>query len=87
MVVVATNAALDKIQTAKLAAMAQSGCTRALSPAHTIFDGDMAFALSLGLAPADLNALGAAAADAVAAAIVRGVQQARSLGGVPGLLA
>jgi L-aminopeptidase/D-esterase-like protein len=42
-------------------------------------------ALSLGEARADLNALGAAAAEAVAQAILRGVKLARSMGGVPGL--
>jgi hypothetical protein len=36
---------------------------------------------------ADLNALGVAAAEATAAAIVRGVRTARSLGGVPGMAA
>jgi L-aminopeptidase/D-esterase-like protein len=83
--VVATNARLDKPQASKLAAMAQAGCARALSPVHTLFDGDLVFSLSLGDAPADLNALGVAAAEAVAEAIVRGVRMARSLGGVPGL--
>jgi L-aminopeptidase/D-esterase-like protein len=83
--VVATNARLDKPQVSKLAAMAQAGCARALSPAHTLFDGDLVFSLSLGDARADLNALGVAAAEAVAEAIVRGVRMARSLGGVPGL--
>lgn len=85
LVVVATNAALDKLQAAKLASMAQVGCARALSPAHTLFDGDLVFVLSAGEARADLNALGVAAAEAVAAAIVRGALKARSLGGVPGL--
>jgi len=58
---------------------------RALSPAWTRFDGDIVFALSCGSRSADVNALGAAAADAVAAAIVRGVTQANSAGGLPGL--
>jgi L-aminopeptidase/D-esterase-like protein len=83
--VVATNASLTKLQAAKLAAMAQAGCARAVRPVHTTFDGDLVFALSLGNAEADLNALGVAAAEAVADAIVRGVRLARSLGGVPGL--
>jgi hypothetical protein len=49
-------------------------------------DGDAVIALSLGSATVDLNALGVAAAEAVGLAIVRGVQQARGLGGVPGLM-
>jgi len=48
-------------------------------------DGDVVIALSLGDARADLNALGVAAAEAVAQSIVRGVKLARSMGGVPGL--
>ena len=85
LVVVATNARLNRMQASKLAAMAQVGCARVLSPAHTLFDGDLVFSLSLGEAQADLNALGVAAAEATAAAIVRGVRTARTLGDVPGL--
>ncbi len=85
LVVVATNARLNKVQASKLAAMAQAGCARVVSPVHSGFDGDLVFSLSLGEAPADLNALGVAAAEAVAVAIVRGVLTARTLGGVPGL--
>ncbi len=83
--VVATDAALNKMETSQLAAMASAGCARAISPAHTLYDGDLVFALSLGGATADLNALGAAAAEAVATAIVRGVRLARPLGAIPGM--
>ncbi len=83
--VVATNAALSRVEANKLAAMAQAGCARTLSPVHTTFDGDLMFALSCGAVRADLNALGVAAAEAVALSIVRGVRLARSLGGIPGL--
>ena len=51
----------------------------------TKFDGDIVFALSLGEKEADVVAIGAAAAEAVARAIVRGVTQAETAGGVPGL--
>jgi len=95
--VVATDAALSRAEAGRLAVMASAGMARALSPAWTCFDGDVVFALSCGSADvasggatpssrrADLNALGAAAAEAVAAAIVRGVTQAHSAGGLPGL--
>ncbi|MFQ5926249.1 MAG: P1 family peptidase [Terriglobia bacterium] len=83
--VVATNARLDRPQTTKLAAMAQNGLARAISPVHTLFDGDAVFGVSLGTQSADLNPLGSVAAEAVAAAIVRAVREARSLGGVPAL--
>ncbi len=82
LVVVATNAALTRIEAQRLAMMASAGMARVVSPAHTMFDGDIVFALSIGEAQADINALGAAAAEAVARAIVRGVTEARSAGGV-----
>ena len=40
-----------------------------------MFDGDTIFALSLGDAQADMNTLGVAAAEAVAQAVVRAVQE------------
>jgi len=85
LVAVATNAALTKHEAQRLATMAATGMPRVISPAHTRFDGDVVFALSVGELPADVNALGAAAADAVAHAIARGATQAVGVGGVPGL--
>ncbi len=82
---VATNARLDKVQARKLAQYAQLGVARAVRPAHTMGDGDVAVAMSLGDAAADIDALGVAAAEAVVAAILRSVRLARTLGGVPGL--
>jgi len=79
---VATNAGLGRIEAQRMAVMAAAGMARVISPAHTTFDGDVVFALSIGNGRADVNALGAAAAEAVARAIVRGVTQARSAGGV-----
>ncbi len=85
LVAVATNAALNRLEAQRLAVMAAAGVARVVSPAHTTFDGDVVFALSIGNKHADINALGAAAAEAVAHAIARGVTQARSAGGVPGI--
>jgi L-aminopeptidase/D-esterase-like protein len=85
LVAVATNAQLTRIEAQRVAVMAGAGMARTLSPAHTMFDGDIVFALSLGAARADVNAIGAAAAEAVAQAIVRGVRLAKSVAGVPGL--
>ena len=82
LVAAATNAGLGRIEAQRMAVMAAAGMARVISPAHTTFDGDVVFALSIGDARADVNALGAAAAEAVARAIVRGVTQARSAGGV-----
>jgi L-aminopeptidase/D-esterase-like protein len=85
LVVVATNAGLSKPEATKLAQMAQHGMVRTISPVHTMFDGDVLFALSTGREKADLNELGVIAADVVAQAIVRAVKSAKTLGGVPGL--
>jgi len=83
--VVATNAALTKEQVNKLAQMAQDGIARSISPCHTMFDGDAIFALSMGDKTGDITALGTAAAETVASAIVRAVQQAETLAGVPAI--
>lgn len=81
--VVATNARLTKPEAATVASLGMLGLARALSPPHTAFDGDALFALSTGEVAADLTALGLAAADAVAAAIVNGVRAASSLPNLP----
>ena len=85
LVVVATNAALDKAGAQKLAALAQIGMARTIRPVNTPYDGDLVIALSLGKRQADLTALGVAAADAVSEAILRAVRLAPTLGGLPGL--
>jgi L-aminopeptidase/D-esterase-like protein len=49
-----------------------------------MFDGDTLFALATGREPdADVNVIGAFAAEATAQAIVNAVAQATSLAGVP----
>ena len=83
--VVATNAKLTKVGATRLAKMAQAGVLRALSPGHTMVDGDIVIALSTGTVEEEMNVLGVAAAEAVAQAILRGVKTAKTLGGVPGL--
>jgi L-aminopeptidase/D-esterase-like protein len=83
--VVATNAKLTKVQAQKLAQFASLGMARTIYPLNTTMDGDTAFALSVGSAPAEINALGSAAAEAVAQAILRAVRMAKTMGGVPGL--
>ncbi len=83
--VVATNAALDKVQATKLAQMAGIGMARTIYPVNTMVDGDTVFGLSLGTRKADINHLGVAGAHALAQAILRAVRAARSLAGFPGL--
>jgi L-aminopeptidase/D-esterase-like protein len=74
--VVATNAKLSKEEINKVAQMAQDGLARAVRPAHTMYDGDTIFALSTGDVKADVNLIGAFAAEVFAAAIVRAVKAA-----------
>jgi L-aminopeptidase/D-esterase-like protein len=83
--VVATNAKLSKDHTNKVAQMAQCGLARAVNPAHTMFDGDTIFALATGEYDADVNMIGAFAAEAFARAVRNAVRHATSLGGVQDL--
>lgn len=76
---VATNARLTKEEANKVAQMAHDGLARAVRPAHTIFDGDTLFALATGQKRADVNLVGAYAAEVVAEAIVRAVRAAKEL--------
>ena len=85
LVVVATNAELTKEEANWLARVAHDGLARVVSPAHTMYDGDTVFALSLGNAKASLVSLGAAAVEVAAEATKRGVRAAKGAGGVPGL--
>jgi L-aminopeptidase/D-esterase-like protein len=82
--VVATDALLSKAQATQLANMAHHGLSRAVSPI-TANDGDSFFALATGTTGrgADLNALGALAAEAVASAIRNAVVAARALPALP----
>jgi L-aminopeptidase/D-esterase-like protein len=83
--VVATNARLTKLQARKLAEFGSLGMARTICPVNTTVDGDIVFALSLGSIEAGIDSLGVAAAEAVAQAILRAVQSARGMGGLPGL--
>lgn len=83
LVAVATDARLDKTALTRLARLAHDGLARAISPAHTTYDGDIVFALSTGDATAAPDALGALAVGLVAASIRRAVRAATGVGGVP----
>jgi L-aminopeptidase/D-esterase-like protein len=85
LVVIATNAALTKVDANRLAHVAQAGMVRTINPVNTMSDGDIVVALSLGTEKAPIDALGVAASEAVAESILRAVRSASTLGGVPGL--
>ena len=82
--VIVTNAKLHKTQLTKIAGMAHNGFARAIRPVHTNADGDSIYALSVGEVPGDVNVVGAMAARAMEAAIVRAVQSSVSAYGLPG---
>ncbi|MEX2227373.1 MAG: P1 family peptidase [Dehalococcoidia bacterium] len=86
LVVVATNAALTKEHANRLATVCHDGIARAVRPAHTPGDGDVVFTLATGehaLADYDYRVVEALSTRAVERAIVRGVMQAATLGGIP----
>jgi L-aminopeptidase/D-esterase-like protein len=83
--VVATNAKLDKEDANKVAQMAHDGLARTIRPAHTMVDGDTIFALATGEHSADVNIVGAYAAEVFARAILRGVRAARPVAGIPAI--
>ncbi len=80
---VATDAALTKSQSKRLAIMAHDGLARAILPAHAPMDGDTVFAAATGARPlADdyaLTEIGQAATIALARAVARGVYEASAL--------
>ena len=83
LVVVATDAVLNKAQAKRLAVMAQTGLSRAIYPVHSPLDGDVLFAASTARRPlpdtvTGLTELGALAGNVVARAIARGVYAAQS---------
>lgn len=81
---VATNAKLTKAQATKVAMMADDGYARAISPAHTMGDGDTIFALATGKFDGDVDAsmIGALAAEAMSDALLAAVREATGAGGV-----
>ncbi|QLL06096.1 P1 family peptidase [Mycobacterium vicinigordonae] len=96
--VVATDAALSPAACRRVAVAAHDGLARTLRPAHTPLDGDTVFALATGaievppspntpaaLSPetAVITAVGAAAADCLARAVLSGLIAAESVAGIP----
>jgi L-aminopeptidase/D-esterase-like protein len=78
---VATDARLTKPQAQKLAQSAHGGYSRAIDPAHTMYDGDTIFALATGrsaVAP-NMILLTAMAATVMASAILRAVTTATAV--------
>ncbi len=79
LVVVATDAAIDRAQAQKLAELAHDALARSIRPAHTMFDGDVGFVLGTGAAGAAEAAgfmeLVDAADEAIREAVERSVRR------------
>ena len=86
LVCIATNAAVEHIGVQRLAVHGHDGLARSIVPAHTLGDGDTVFALTTGevaTEPHDLTTLGLMAMLTVERAVVRSVEAAEGLKGVP----
>ena len=81
--VVMTDAALSKANLLKVCNMAFGGFHRTLSPALSLYDGDLVVALSAGERKAHVNQIGVLAERAVAEAILAGVAEADGFGLLP----
>jgi L-aminopeptidase/D-esterase-like protein len=96
--VVATDAVLSKAGCRRVAVAAHDGLARTIRPCHTPLDGDTVFALATGAievppdptTPASMSpetplitAIGAAAADCLARAVLVGLMAAESVAGIP----
>ena len=73
LIVIATNALLDKAETNRVSMMAHSGLSRTIYPVHTLLDGDSIFTLASNQSKADINQVGIIAADVVKEAILNTV--------------
>lgn len=86
LIVVATNASMNKIGANRLAQRAHDGLAIAVRPTHTTHDGDTAFALATGmLDDVPFDAVANIAVEVVAEAIRNAVRHAESAQGIVGL--
>ncbi len=76
LVVVATDAALGRNELGRLLVRSHDALGACLRPAHTRFDGDVAFAVSCGAAVADVDVMAEAAFVATGRAIAAGLRHA-----------
>jgi L-aminopeptidase/D-esterase-like protein len=83
LVVVATNARFAPGWLRRVAGWACDGLARCLSPAFTAVDGDVVVALASEDIEAEPHRVGLLAARVVVRAVLRAVEQAEPLGGVP----
>jgi len=80
LITVATDAGLTKELCIKVAEMAQDGLARVIIPSHSMFDGDLSVALSLGDREGDVNGIGHLAARLTSQCILRAVELSNKAG-------
>jgi L-aminopeptidase/D-esterase-like protein len=96
--VIATDAAMSPAACRRVAVAAQDGLARSIRPVHTPMDGDTVFVLATGAVAVEpdpdtpvamlpetalTTAVGIAAADCLARAVLAGVLAAESVAGIP----
>lgn len=74
---VATNAIFSKTELTKIAGMAHDGYARSINPVHTLFDGDTIFSLATNEVKANINLVGALAAEAMSMAIANAIYKSQ----------
>lgn len=85
LIMVTTNAIMNKVEANRLAQRAQDGLAIAVHPAHTSFDGDSSYALATCEIEAQYDLVANITAVTVAEAIRNSVRFASSTDNVPGL--
>ena len=83
LIVIATNAKLDREQCARVALQGHNGIARVIRPSHTRFDGDTVFSLATGEIDAPQDAVEILASMGTAEAIRASVLRATAAGGLP----
>ena len=84
--VIVTNAKLTKQNASAVAKIASNGLTKAISPGHTIYDGDIIFTLASGEIEVDYYTVGLMAEEMLINAIIRGITTAKETKGIPSFL-
>ncbi len=83
LVVVMTDAILEKAEARKVSEMAFGGLYRTISPALSLYDGDLVLTLATGERRAHVHQVGVLAERAVVAAILKAVRAADGFGILP----
>jgi L-aminopeptidase/D-esterase-like protein len=85
LVVVATDAALDRATLTRVCVRAHDALAACLRPSHTRYDGDAVFAASCGRVPGDPDVVAEAAFSVVGRSIEAALRAARPAAGIPAM--